>query len=109
MKIFSGKDGSLLGSFMAYEPSFMGGVTLAAGILEDGGRVSIVTGPGPGRPPEVKVFDVDWYGQHSLAKAAGARAAGGVLCSCKKGLCACGESRLALKPFSSRNFAEPAM
>jgi FtsP/CotA-like multicopper oxidase with cupredoxin domain len=89
VKIFSGKDGSLLGSFMAYEPTFTGGVTLAAGILEDGGRVSIVTGPGPGRPPEVKVFDVDWYDQHSLAKAAA------VLCSCKKNLCACGEGKCA--------------
>jgi FtsP/CotA-like multicopper oxidase with cupredoxin domain len=89
VRVFSGKDGSQLASFLAYESTFTGGVRLAAGILQDGGRVSIVTAPGPGRAPEVRVFDVDWYGTHSLALA------GAVTCSCKQGLCACGESRCA--------------
>jgi FtsP/CotA-like multicopper oxidase with cupredoxin domain len=85
VRVFSGKDGSMLSNFMAYEPEFKGGVRLAAGILQDGGRVSIVTSPGPGRAPEVRVFDVDWYGQHQRAHPSEAN------CSCKKGFCGCGE------------------
>jgi hypothetical protein len=65
VKIFSGKDGTLLGSFLAYEPEYRGGVRIAAGNLVDGGRNSIVTGPGRDHAPEVKVFDVDWYSQHA--------------------------------------------
>jgi hypothetical protein len=89
VRVFSGKDGSMLARFLAYEAGFTGGVRLAAGILQDGGRVSIVTGPGPGRAPEVRVYDVDWYGQHLMANAASAS------CRCKDGVCACGESKCA--------------
>src|SRR5262249_58861203 len=78
-----------VGSFMAYESTFQGGVTLASAMVQGTGRVSIITGPGPGRAPEVRVFDVDWFGQHALAAAADAS------CKCKKGLCACGESKCA--------------
>jgi hypothetical protein len=89
VRIFSGKDGSLLGSFMAYESSFQGGVTLASAIVQPTGRYSIITGPGPGRAPEIRVFDVDWYGSHAQARAAELN------CKCKKGQCACGESKCA--------------
>lgn len=89
VRIFSGKDGSLLGSFMAYESNFQGGVTLASAIVQATGRYSIITGPGPGRASEVRVFDVDWYGLHAQARAAELN------CKCKKGFCACGESKCA--------------
>jgi hypothetical protein len=89
VRIFSGKNGALLGSFLAYEPGFQGGVNLAAATVQGSGRVSIITGPGPGRAPEVRVFDVDWFGQRSLALAADST------CKCKKGLCACGETQCA--------------
>ncbi len=50
VRAFSGKDGSLLGEFMAYDPTFRGGVTVAV----FGGQ--IVTGPGPGGGPDVRFF-----------------------------------------------------
>src|SRR5207249_4670770 len=74
---------------LAYEPGFQGGVALAAGMVHSGGRISIVTAPGPGRRPEVRVFDVDWYGEHLQAHASEAS------CKCKKGQCVCGESACA--------------
>jgi FtsP/CotA-like multicopper oxidase with cupredoxin domain len=89
VRIFSGKDGSRIGSFLAYEAGFQGGVSLAAAMVAGTGRNSIITGPGPGRAPEVKVFDVDWYGQGVLAATADAK------CRCKKGQCACGERQCA--------------
>jgi suppressor of ftsI len=65
VRIFDGRNGRLIGEFHAYEPSFRGGVSLASAILGEGGRYAVVTGAGPGREPEVKVFEVDWYGhQH---------------------------------------------
>jgi hypothetical protein len=41
-------------------------VRLAAAVLRDGGRYSLVTAMGPGRgsSPLVKVWDVDWYGTY---------------------------------------------
>jgi len=40
--------------FYAYEPSFTGGVRVAAGYLDGDGRAEIVTAPGPGSPPVVR-------------------------------------------------------
>jgi hypothetical protein len=66
VKVFSGKDLSVLASFFAYTPSFTGGVTVAASDLggDNGGTAGsrkgsaeIVTGAGPGGGPHVKVFD----------------------------------------------------
>jgi hypothetical protein len=57
VKVFSGADNALLDSFMAFNPSFGGGVRVAAVDANGDGKADIVTGPGPGQPPEVKVFD----------------------------------------------------
>jgi VCBS repeat protein/FG-GAP repeat protein len=56
VKAFSGKDGSLLASFFAYDPQFTGGVRVAAGDLNGDGIADIVTAPGPGAGPHVKAF-----------------------------------------------------
>lgn len=57
--VFSGKDGSLLRSFFAYDPAFTGGLTVAAGDVDGNGRFEIITGAGPGGGPNVGIFDSD--------------------------------------------------
>jgi hypothetical protein len=56
VKVFSGKDGSLLMSFNAYDPAFLGGVRVAAGDVNGDGFADIITAPGSGGGPEVKAF-----------------------------------------------------
>jgi hypothetical protein len=52
----NGRDrGTRLGHFLAYESSFTGGVSVAAG--DWFGNPEIVVAPGPGRAPEIRVFD----------------------------------------------------
>jgi FG-GAP-like repeat/FG-GAP repeat len=57
VKVFSGQTGAELHSFFAYEPTFTGGVRVAAGDLDGDGRAEILTAPAKGPPPRVKVFD----------------------------------------------------
>jgi subtilisin-like proprotein convertase family protein len=57
VKVFSGKDLSVLMDFMAYSPFFNGGVSVAAGDINGDGFADIVTGAGPGGGPHVKVFN----------------------------------------------------
>jgi hypothetical protein len=61
VRVFDGVTGtpvsSSLGSFYAYEPSFAGGVTVAACDVNGDGRSDVVTGKGPGSGPQVRVFD----------------------------------------------------
>ena len=59
VRAFSGKDGSLLLSFLAYAATFRGGVTVAAGDPNGDGRTDIVTGAGPGGGPHVKQYRVE--------------------------------------------------
>ncbi len=51
-------DGSLvqLRSFFAYDPTFAGGITVAACDLDGDHRADIITGAGPGGGPHVQVF-----------------------------------------------------
>jgi fibronectin-binding autotransporter adhesin len=85
VKVFSGKDGAELYSFLAYREGFRGGVRLAAAVLRDGGRNSLVTAMGPGKSsrPLVKIWDVDWYGTYSPTAMA---------CSCNLTRCRCGSA-----------------
>lgn len=45
------------GAFFAYDPKFIGGVRVAAADLNGDGRAEIITAPGPGGGPHVRVFD----------------------------------------------------
>jgi hypothetical protein len=57
VKVFSGLDNSVLLSFYAYAPSFLGGVNVAAGFVTPNGHADIITGAGPGGGSQVNVFD----------------------------------------------------
>jgi hypothetical protein len=50
-------DAALLANFFAYAPGFSGGVFVAGGLVNADNRADIITGPGPGRAPVVKVID----------------------------------------------------
>jgi FtsP/CotA-like multicopper oxidase with cupredoxin domain len=60
--IFDGMTRARLADFDAYTASNRGGVSVATGMLEAGGRLSLVTGAGPGGRPTVKVFNFDLFG-----------------------------------------------
>jgi hypothetical protein len=50
-------DAALLGKFFAYDPTFLGGVTVGADELDGDSNPEIITGAGPGGGPHVKVID----------------------------------------------------
>lgn len=55
--VYSAETYQEVGSFTAYDPTFRGGVTVAAADLNGDGVQEIVTGPGAGGGPEVRVYD----------------------------------------------------
>jgi suppressor of ftsI len=56
---------ALLGSFLAYESGFQGGLFVAAGDINGDGRADVITGPGTGRRSTVKVIDAKKLNQGS--------------------------------------------
>ncbi|MBN9523566.1 tandem-95 repeat protein, partial [bacterium] len=56
VKVFDAATGEELYSFFAYDASFRGGVRVAVGDVNGDGVPDIVTTPGPGGGPHVKVF-----------------------------------------------------
>ncbi len=57
IKVFDGATGNVIQQFMAYAPSFTGGVFLAAGDINNDGKADIVTAPGAGGGPHVRIFN----------------------------------------------------
>jgi hypothetical protein len=57
VKVFDGVTLAQLQSFFAYAPPFVGGVRVAAGDMNGDGRAEILTTPGGGGAPYVRVFD----------------------------------------------------
>lgn len=53
------KDGKVKKQFYAYDENFRGGVDVAVGDIDDNGVSEIITAPGPGGGPHVKVFKAD--------------------------------------------------
>jgi autotransporter-associated beta strand protein len=49
--------GALVRTFNAYDPAFRGGVRVASGDINHDGVPDVVTAPGPGGGPHIKVFD----------------------------------------------------
>src|SRR5262249_15315973 len=52
-------DGTLVCSFLAYDPAFLGGVRVAAADLDGDRAADVVTGAGPGGGPHVRAFRAD--------------------------------------------------
>jgi hypothetical protein len=57
INIYDGQTGNLIRSFFAYNPTFAGGVFVAAGDFNADGYADVVTGADAGGGPEVEVFD----------------------------------------------------
>jgi uncharacterized repeat protein (TIGR01451 family) len=57
VKVFDGRTGTVIASFMAYNYEFTGGVRVTAGDFNQDGLADIVTGTGPGGGPHVKIFN----------------------------------------------------
>jgi len=55
--VFDVRTGAPPTAFDAFEAGFTGGVRVAAGDVTGDGHDDIVVGPGPGRSPDVRVFD----------------------------------------------------
>ena len=57
LRVYSGADGHLMRSWLAFEEGFTGGAFVAAGDLTGDGYTDIVTSPDAGGGPRVRVFD----------------------------------------------------
>lgn len=56
IRAFNGINGALMGEFFAYDPFFFGGVHVASADVNADGFADIITGPGAGSSPLVRVF-----------------------------------------------------
>ena len=57
VKAYDAETGDLKFSLLAYESTFDGGVRVGTGDFTGDGIPDVVTAPGPGRAPRIKVFD----------------------------------------------------
>jgi len=71
VRIFDASGKLLSPGFMAFDPSFRGGVTVATGDIDYDGTIEIVTTPGRGGKAEVRIFNINGQltNQWSLGKA----------------------------------------
>lgn len=63
VKVFDGSTGLETQSFLAFTPSFTGGIFVAAGDVNNDGFADIITGADAGAAPHVKVFDGNTGGE----------------------------------------------
>ena len=80
--VYDGKAGGVLATLTAFEPSYTGGVFVAAGDVEGTGKADVIVTPDQGGGPRVKVVRpadgavvADFYGIDDPAFRGGARAA----------------------------------
>jgi hypothetical protein len=57
VRVFDAETGDQLLEFLAYSQAFSGGVRVATGDITGDGVPDIITGPGPGMGPQIRVFD----------------------------------------------------
>lgn len=57
VRVFDGRDLSLVSQFYAYDPRMLSGVWVAAMDITGSGRAEIITGAGDGGGPHVRIFD----------------------------------------------------
>ena len=57
VRVFSGKDGSLVADFVPFDAAFKGGVRVAAADVNHNGAADVVAAAGPGSSPLVEVFE----------------------------------------------------
>ena len=58
-------DYQFINNWLAFEPSFRGGVNVAGGDVDGDGIDEVVVGAGPGKPPVIRTFDKDGNQQYS--------------------------------------------
>ncbi len=78
VKVYSGFGGPVLSTFNAYCPSFLGGVFVGAGDVNNDGYADVISGSGAGVAPHVKVFSGAGGAEIRSFFAYGASFAGGV-------------------------------
>lgn len=59
VRVFTNSGSEVVTSFDAYDASYTGGVRLTMGDVDGDGEEEIVTVPGPGGGPQVRVFDLE--------------------------------------------------
>jgi hypothetical protein len=57
VQVFDGRTGKPLFGFFAYDPLFTGGVRVSAADVNGDGVADVITAPGPGGSPHVRIFD----------------------------------------------------
>src|SRR5690349_20339588 len=57
VNVYDAGTGTLVGSFESYDPHFAGGVNVAVADINLDGLPDIITGPGRGGGPDVRVFN----------------------------------------------------